>query len=215
MPDSEVDDPVNPIPDSLRKWMYSDELEPEQDFQLFVANGQCDEVVLYVSRPLVSRLIVVIIIPTTRDVGPTNATQHACFFEGRIQCHHGEPPARTFIDPGASRHERWNRKAGVRREDASVKYELAIADQRAPRRVQDGHVTIVKRICPVWQRKCRRVQWQEPVELVESSVHPAGVPANLSGHAESVHDAVQLAIELTIGIRERDSCSYIATILGV
>jgi hypothetical protein len=30
--------------------MYSDELEPEQDFQLFVTNGRCDEVVLECAR---------------------------------------------------------------------------------------------------------------------------------------------------------------------
>ena len=47
-----VVNPFDPNPQDVKRWMYSDESWPEQDWDLFLANGRCDEVLLECARDL-------------------------------------------------------------------------------------------------------------------------------------------------------------------
>ena len=42
--------PIDPTPEYARQWMYSESSWPEQDWDLFLANGKCDQVLLDCAR---------------------------------------------------------------------------------------------------------------------------------------------------------------------
>ena len=45
-----VANPYDPEPEDAKRWMYSTESWPEQDWDLFLANGKCDQVLLDCAR---------------------------------------------------------------------------------------------------------------------------------------------------------------------